>query len=78
MAIKIPPIQRTQDALDTPFDDTTPVGTIIGQTDVQNAIEYVYNLAKNASRGSTICGFDGTASVGRYLEFSANNPCRKF
>jgi hypothetical protein len=41
---------------------------------VQAAIEEVYTLAANASRGATICGFDGSAVTGRWLEFFSNNP----
>lgn len=55
---------------------SVPISTIAGVTadEVQTALEQIYNLAKNASRGAIGCGFDGTASTGRWLEFFANNP----
>jgi hypothetical protein len=64
-------VSSTPVARQTPFDNT---GTDLTATQVQAAIEEVYTLAANASRGATICGFDGTASTGRYLEFFSNNP----
>ena len=42
--------------------------------DVQEAIEEAQAGGASASRGPTICGFDGTASTGRWLEFYSNNP----
>lgn len=55
---------------------TVPIAPISGVTadEVQTALEQIYNLAKNASRGAIGCGFDGSASSGRWLEFFANNP----
>jgi hypothetical protein len=55
---------------------TVPIAPIAGVTadEVQTALEQIYNLAKNASRGAIGCGFDGNASTGRWLEFFANNP----
>lgn len=54
-----------------PFDNATNGFT---SEEVQAAIEEAYQAAANASRGPTVCGFDGTASSGRWLEFYANNP----
>lgn len=71
MANNSPFIYSTQVASSIPYDNTS---SGIASTDVQAAIDEVYNLAKNASRGSIGCGFDGTASSGRYLEFFSNNP----
>lgn len=65
------PIPRTQPAGATPFDNST--NGFVAQ-DTQAAIEEAYQLGANASRGPTVCGFDGTASSGRWLEFYANNP----
>lgn len=55
---------------------TVPIDAISGVTadEVQTALEQIYNLAKNASRGAIGCGFDGNASSGRWLEFFSNNP----
>ena len=53
------------------FDNSTNGYT---STNVQEAIEEGDQSAANASRGPTVCGFDGTASTGRWLEFYANNP----
>lgn len=61
----------TQVARSLFFDNSTN-GFIA--TNTQAAIEEAYTLAKNASRGTTTCGFDGTASATRYLEFFSNNP----
>jgi hypothetical protein len=61
----------TQVASSIPFDNGTN-GFVAD--DVQGAIEESTGLAADASRGPTICGFDGNASVGRYLEFFTNNP----
>lgn len=54
------------------FFDNSSNGFVANNT--QAAIEEAYTLAKNASRGTTTCGFDGTASATRYLEFFSNNP----
>jgi len=43
-------------------------------TEVQAAIEEALALAKLVSRGAVMCGFDGSAGVGRWLEFFTNNP----
>lgn len=64
-------IQFTQVASSTPFDNSTN-GFVA--SDTQGAIEEAKLLASNASRGTTTCGFDGTASSGRFLEFFSNNP----
>ncbi len=60
----------------SPVAGAIPISPIVGVTaeEVQTALEEIYNLAKNASRGAIGCGFDGTASSGRWLEFFANNP----
>lgn len=63
--------QKIQVSEETPFDNSTNGFTA---NEVQSAIEEAYQLGANASRGPTICGFDGTASSGRWLEFFANNP----
>lgn len=60
-----------QPSIGTPFDNTS---NGFSATDAQSAIEEAKQLGANASRGPTICGFDGTGSVGRWLEFFANNP----
>jgi len=65
-AFQITPVARA-----IPYDNSS---SLIAASDVNTAIDLVYNLAKNASRGSINCGFDGTASTGRWLEFFANNP----
>jgi len=67
-------ILATPVAKQVPFDNTTPIGVNFTSTDTQAAIEEVYVLASNASRGATLCGFDGSASSGRWLEFFSNNP----
>ena len=54
-----------------PFDNTTNGFT---SEEAQSAIEEAKQQGAAASRGPTICGFDGTASTGRWLEFYANNP----
>lgn len=64
-------ISITPVAESVPFDNSTN-GFI--SEEVQSAIEEAYNLGAATSRGPTICGFDGNASSGRYLEFFANNP----
>lgn len=63
--------QYGQVAESVPFDNDTNGFT---SEDVQTAIEEAYALGANASRGPTICGFDGSASTGRWLEFYSNNP----
>ena len=64
-------IHSTPVAKSTPFDNTTN-GFVAADT--QAAIEEAVSLGGEASRGGFICGFDGTASTGRWLEFYANNP----
>lgn len=54
-----------------PFDNRN---NEFDSTTVQGAIEEARELAANASRGPTVCGFDGNASSGRWLEFFSNNP----
>lgn len=68
-AVKAPFI--TPVARQVPYDNT-----VSGLTadDTNTAIDQAYAQAANASRGTTTCGFDGSASAGRYLEFFANNP----
>jgi hypothetical protein len=54
-----------------PFDNSTN-GFV--STESQAAIEEARNEGQDASRGPTICSFDGNAATGRWLEFAANNP----
>ena len=61
----------TQVSYSVPFDNATN-GFV--STNAQQAIEEAYTGGAAASRGPTICGFDGTASTGRWLEFFGNNP----
>jgi hypothetical protein len=61
----------TEVAESVPFDNDTNGFT---STEVQSAIEEARASGAAASRGPTTCSFDGTASTGRWLEFSANNP----
>lgn len=63
-------IKASQVARSVPYDN---VSSGIASTEVQSAIDEVYNLAKNASRGAVSCGFDGNGSSGRWLEFFSNN-----
>lgn len=60
---------RTQFAAIVPFDNSTN-GFVA--TDVQAAIEELKAQLGAGSRYAVSAGFDGGASVGRYLEFSAN------
>lgn len=81
---KLGAYQISQVAVSTPFEaNRTPIwdGSAgpsgIVSTDTQSAIEEVKSSAStaaNASRGAVSCGFDGSASSGRYLEFFSNNP----
>lgn len=64
---------RTQTADATPYDNSitqfqSPCD------DVQTAIERLKQYAENVARFCVACGFDGTASTGRWLEFITNNP----
>jgi len=61
----------TQVSESLPFDNA---GNGFTSSNAQDAIEEARDLAASASRGPTTCSFDGTASTGRWLEFSANNP----
>lgn len=61
--------QRTQRAIDTPFDNSTNGFTA---TEVQSAILEARDTAQNKSRYAISVGFDGNASTGRYLEFNSN------
>lgn len=63
--------QFTPVADEIPFDNSTN-GFTSDRT--QPAIEEAKQLGAHASRGPTVCGFDGTASTGRWLEFFSNNP----
>jgi hypothetical protein len=54
-----------------PFDNSTNGFT---SENAQGAIEEASVLGGLASRGPTTCGFDGTGSSGRWLEFFSNNP----
>jgi hypothetical protein len=53
------------------FDNSTNGFT---STRVQPAIEEAKTVAGLTSRGPTVCGFDGTGSTGRWLEFYQNCP----
>jgi hypothetical protein len=53
----------------TPFDNSTN-GFV--STNAQEAIEEVKSALESQTRFAITCGFDGTASSGRYLEFSSN------
>lgn len=64
--IKITPVAKSM-----PFDNST---NGFSSANVQGAIEEGYVGAANASRGPTVCGFNGTASAGRWLEFFSKNP----
>lgn len=65
------PIYKSPVARGVPFDNSTNGFTA---TETQAAIEEAKLVASNASRGPTVCGFDGNASNGRWLEFYSNNP----
>lgn len=54
-----------------PFDNSSNGFTADND---QAAIEEAKATAAASSRGPTICGFDGTAANGRWLEFFSNNP----
>jgi hypothetical protein len=60
---------RTQVAGATPFDNSTN-GFVAA--DVQAAIEEAKTAAGSKGRFSITAGFDGNATVGRYLEFNSN------
>ena len=64
--IEISPVSKS-----VPFDNTTNGFT---STEAQSAIEEAKSVAASASRGPTLCGFDGSAGTGRWLEFYSNNP----
>lgn len=57
------------DASDDFFDNST---NGFASNNVQSAIEEAKNTAEGKARWLASPGFDGTASVGRYLEFSSN------
>lgn len=61
----------TNVAKSIPFDNSTNGFTA---QEAQGAIEESKAAAAATSRGPTVCGFDGTASTGRWLEFFSNNP----
>lgn len=63
-----PSMLRTQNCFQTPFDITTPVGSLINQDNAQLAIEYIYNLAQSSSRAFVLASYGGNANVGRFLE----------
>lgn len=58
-------------AIEMFFDN---IGSTFNSENVEDAIKESAALGSLASRGPTTCSFDGTASTGRWLEFSANNP----
>jgi hypothetical protein len=64
---------RTQISIQTPFEalrnpgfNGVPSG--VTSTDVQNAIEEIYQLAQNSSRGFVFVSYNGNAGTGRYME----------
>jgi hypothetical protein len=66
-------------AISTPFEpNRNPIWNGVAgpsgitSQDVQGAIEEVKTFAENTSRFMVSPGFDGNATVGRYLEFSSN------
>lgn len=67
----MPKYKASEVARSVPYDNST---SGLAATEVQTAIDLAYEQASNASRGTTTCGFDGSASSGRYLEFFSNNP----
>lgn len=60
---------KTQVASSTPFDNS---GNGFSSINVQAAIEEAKNAAGSKGRFSITAGFDGNATVGRYLEFNSN------
>jgi hypothetical protein len=67
VAIRIPPFIRTQEAGDTPFDNSTN-GFPVDADNAQTAIEYSKNLA--VAQGACITfGYNGNAGVGKELEW---------
>lgn len=62
-------INRQARAITTPFDNSTNGFT---STNVQAAIEEAKSAATSKARYVVSAGFDGTASTGRWLEFSSN------
>lgn len=57
-----------------PFDGSGASPAFTSE-DANSAIIEARDTARGeASRGGFVCSFDGTASTGRWLEFSANNP----
>lgn len=61
--------ERAVKALFVSFDNSTNGFT---STEVQSAIEEAKNYAIGKARYTISSGFDGNASVGRYLEFNSN------
>lgn len=66
-------------ALSVPFEpnrdpqyDGNPGPSGIFSSNVQDSIEEVKNFAESISRFVISSGFNGTASTGRYLDFSSN------
>ena len=68
---RIPPFTRTQEAADTPFDNSV-LSWPLSDDNVQEAIEYVKDFAAGSIGFNIQCGFDGNAGVGRWLEFLTN------
>jgi len=64
LAIKIPPSAKTQDADDTPFDDTN-VDFVAG--DVQEAIEALEDKVDTSASPGFTWGKSGNVSAGAYL-----------
>lgn len=62
---------RTQDAYDTPFDNTNPLAISAGieSDNTFDAIIEAKNDALNNDRFLLLCAYNGNANTGRYLEF---------
>jgi hypothetical protein len=60
---------RTQDSFQTPFDNTTVLGSEINEDNAQEAIEKIYSLVTSSSRSFNQFSYGGNANVGRFLEF---------
>lgn len=62
---------RTQDAYDTPFDNTNELAINAGieSDNVFDAIIEAKNDALNNDRFLLLCSYNGNANTGRYLEF---------
>ena len=70
--MRSPKVYTTPVAKSVPFDNSTNGFTA---TDTQSAIEEAKSSAIGTARYVIQCGFDGSASHGRYLEFIGNVAC---